>query len=89
MILRLNGNTRIDNLRNYPSGIVEKLRVLLSAGAAAYPDPHRDAFYDVENGSRAFYIHLCPNGKVWLLASWQKPAPVLAENPAQFAVAPR
>ena len=89
MILRLNGSTRIDNLRNYPSEIVEKLRALLSAGAVAYPDPRRDAFYDVENGSRMFYVHLRPSGKVWLLASWQKPAPVLVENPARLAAAHR
>ena len=76
MTLKLNGTTRIDNLRNYPSEVVEKLRALLKAGAHASPDPHRHDFYDVENGSRMFYIHLSPNGGVWLLASWLKQAQV-------------
>ncbi len=73
MILRLNGNTRIDNLRNYPPEVVEKLRALLNAGADAKPDPRRQNFYDVANGVRMFYIHLSPRGSVWLLASWLKP----------------
>jgi len=76
MTLVMKRNTQIDNLRNYPTEVVEKLRALLQTGANAYPDPHRQNFYDVENGSRMFYIHLAPNGRVWLLASWLKPAPV-------------
>lgn len=83
MILRLNGETRIENLRNYPPEVVEKLRALLLAGADAVPDPHRQNFYDVTNGVRKFYIHLSPRGSVWLLASWLKPAqpPALASAP--------
>lgn len=80
MILKLNGNTGIDNLRNYPAEIVEKLRSLLASGARAYPDPNRKEFYDLENGSRMFYIHISPSGAVWLLASWIK-------NPASMAEA--
>jgi len=72
MLLRLKEDPRIDNLRSYPTDIVEKLRALLVAGAQAYPDPRRKQFYDVENGSRIFYIHLSPTGKVWLLATWLK-----------------
>lgn len=72
MHLRLNESPRIENLRNYPADVVEKLRQLLEAGAQAYADPHRREFYDLENGSRMFYIHLSPTGKVWLLATWLK-----------------
>ena len=72
MVLRVKENPRIDNLRNYPADIVEKLRALLVAGALVYPDPHRKEFYDVANGSRMFYIHVSPTGKVWLLATWLK-----------------
>ncbi len=72
MILRLNGNTRIEDLRNHPAEVIEKLRGLLAAGAQACPDPHRKDFYDVENGSRWFYIHLAPTGNIWLLATWLK-----------------
>ena len=85
MTLTLNGNTRIDNLRNYPSEIVEKLRALLVAGANACPDPHRRNFYEVENGSRMFYIHLLPNGRVWLLASWLKQPQALRADGAMFS----
>jgi streptogramin lyase len=87
MTLKLNGNTRIDNLRNYPSEVVEKLRALLKAGARTNPDPHRENFYDVEDGSRMFYIHVSPNGGVWLLASWQKRAPVPSPNQTTLASA--
>jgi hypothetical protein len=72
MILRLKEDPRIDNLRSYPVDIVEKLRALLVAGAEACPDPRRKQFYDVQNGSRTFYIHISPTGRVWLLATWVK-----------------
>ena len=75
MTLQLHGNPTIDNLLNYPAETVEKLRELLTAGAHAHLDPHRKDFYDVESGSRVFYVHLAPNGKVLLLATWQKPDP--------------
>ena len=78
MVLRLMEDPTIDNLRNYPADIVEKLRALLVAGAEAYPDPRRKQFYDLQNGSRVFYIHLSPTGKVWLLATWLKQSPYTA-----------
>jgi streptogramin lyase len=87
MILKLNGNTRIDNLRNHPAEVVEKLRALLSHGAHAYPDPHRQNFYDVENGSRTFYVHIAPTGNVWLLASWLKAKPAMVEVPSGLTTA--
>ncbi|MBZ5543644.1 MAG: hypothetical protein LAO07_08190 [Acidobacteriia bacterium] len=87
MTLKLNGNTGIDNLRNYPTEIVEKLRALLASGARAYPDPTRKQFYDLENGSRMFYIHISPTGNVWLLASWMKAAPAVAQSRSALAEA--
>jgi hypothetical protein len=88
MLLRLKENPKIDNLRNYPADIVEKLRALLVAGAQVYPDPHRKEFYDVQNGSRMFLIHLSPTGKVWLLATWLKQCQAIAsENDAALAAA--
>jgi hypothetical protein len=88
MLLQLKTNPRIDNLRHYPDETVEKLRGILARGARAYPDPHRRNFYDVENGSRMFYIHLTPAGHVWLLATWLKEAPQPAVLPAaELAVA--
>lgn len=75
MVLRMNGNPAIDNLRHYPAETVEELRGLLSAGALAQADPHRANFYELETGSHAFYIHVSPGtGKVLLLAAWSKGA---------------
>jgi hypothetical protein len=85
MLLHLSDNPRIDNLRNYPSDVVEKLRELLVAGAKAYPDPRRKEFYDVENGARMFYIHLSPSGNVWLLATWLKECQQAAAHDAALA----
>lgn len=73
MVLRLTEPLRIDNLRNHPVEMVEQLRALLGAGASAHADPHRQHFYELENGSRVFYIHVSPHGdKVLLLATWSK-----------------
>ncbi len=73
MVLRLSQQLDIDNLRNHPQEIVESLRQLLAAGAPARPDPRRKDFYELEDGSRVFYIHISPlNGKVLLLATWRK-----------------
>src|SRR5215472_12856313 len=72
MFLRLNGNPVVEDLRKHPSAAVDALRWLLSTGARARVDPHREAFYEVEDGSRVFYIHITPRGKVLLLAIWDK-----------------
>lgn len=76
MVLRLNGNLNIENLRGYPAETVEKVRSLLMAGALAHADPHRDNFYELENGSQVYYIHVSPRGgKVLLLGTWLKTDP--------------
>jgi len=84
MVLRLNQQPNIEDLRNHPAEIVGKLRELLAAGAPAQPDPHRKDFYEVEDGSHVFYIHISPlNGKVLLLATWsrdEKPATPMASS---------
>lgn len=73
MIIRLKKNARIESLQKHPEAAVSDLRALLSAGAVAHADPRRNHFYEIEDGSRVFYIHLCPNGKVLLLAIWKRP----------------
>jgi hypothetical protein len=61
----------IENLRDYPAGIVDDLRELLESGVAVRPDPNRRNFYDVENAERTFFIHVSPDdGKIMLLATW-------------------
>ena len=76
MVIRLDQKTAIDNPQHYSPEIVEKLRALLANGTEVIPDSHRKDFYEVANGSRAFYIHISPvSGTVFLLATWHKPAP--------------
>ncbi len=73
MVLRREKNLTIEDLRNHPAETIEKLRGLLAAGALAHADPRRPDFYELENGSQVFYIHVSPtNGKVLLLATWPK-----------------
>lgn len=80
MVLQLRDKPVIDNLRHYPEETVEKLRGLLAAGALAHADPHRQNFYELENGSRIFYVLVTPDQrKVVLLATWQKDSPRPAE----------
>jgi len=73
MVLRMNQQLEIEDLRNHSVETVERLRHLLASGAPAQPDPNRKNFYEVSNCSQVFYIHITPsNGKVWLLATWLK-----------------
>jgi hypothetical protein len=75
MELRLKNEPIIDNLRNHSAETVEKLRALLMAGAPAHLDPRRKNFYELENCSKVYYIHLSPtNNKVMLLAVWDRDA---------------
>ena len=75
MKLRLKKEPIIENLRNHSNEMVENLRALLKDGAPAHPDPRRKNFYELENCSQVYYIHLSPaNDKVMLLAVWDKDA---------------
>jgi|SRR5690349_11892411 len=71
MILRLNAATHVDNQRNFPAEIVDRLRNLLISGATAYADIHRENFFDVVDGPRVYFIHISPiTQNVILLATW-------------------
>ncbi len=73
MAVRLNPQAEIEDLRHHSAETVEILRELLVCGAPAKPDPRRPNFYEVQNHSQVFYIHISPfNGKVMLLATWPK-----------------
>ena len=73
MILQLNQQPNIEDLRHHGPEAVEKLRRLLAYGAPAKPDPCRSDFFELEDGNKVFYIHISPvNGKVLLLATWLK-----------------
>lgn len=81
MILRLNAATQVDNQRNYPAEIVERLRVLLINGATAYADIHREYFFDVVDGPRVYFIHISPaTHNVILLATWLNESSVKREK---------
>jgi hypothetical protein len=83
MLIRLNHRPVIDNLRNYPREIVERLGTALCGGVIAEADPRRKGFYDISDGDRSFFIHISPvTGHVWLLASWLGQAEV---SPAPYA----
>ncbi len=82
MILRMNHNTTIEDLRRHSPELVGELRHLLAAGAPALPDPHRRDFFEVQNHERVFYIHLRPNRHVWLLAVWSKEGATVEPEPA-------
>ncbi len=73
MIIRLKPHARIESSQKHSAEAVNDLCALLSVGAVARADPRRNHFYEIEDGSRVFYIHLCPNSKVLLLAIWKRP----------------
>ena len=54
MLLRLNGEPIIEDLRNHSVDSVQTLRTLLRVGALARPDPRRRNFYEVDNSARVF-----------------------------------
>lgn len=90
MILKMSGPLRIEDLRHHSAETIDRLRRLLEAGTHASSDPHRKGFYDLEDGDRAFYIHLTPNGAVLLLATWPRQGASVAhlrEQPHPEAVA--
>jgi hypothetical protein len=71
MVLQMDERMRIEDPREYGADIVNDLRSLLTEGGCAQRDPHRENFYELENGGNAFYIHVSPiNGDVVLLAKW-------------------
>ncbi|HLI29511.1 MAG TPA: hypothetical protein VKV79_00245 [Terriglobia bacterium] len=72
MVLKLNGEVAIEDLWGRSPGSADELRALLSRGAFATTDPHRSRFYEIDSVSRSFYVHICPSGKVLLLAVWPK-----------------
>ena len=85
----MNETPRIEDLRNHSAESIETLRSLLQTGAPARPDPLRRSFYEVDNCSRVFYIHITPKGKVWLLAIWAKDSAKADVEPNGSVVIPR
>ena len=86
MLLKLNEPLEIEDLQQHTIEETRRLRELLLRGVVALPDPHRKNFYDIEDGSRIFYIDISPSGKVLLLAIWTKEeAPLRAQSALHMA----
>ena len=71
MVMCVEREIYIENPRNHPPATVAALRALLSGGTQVRPDPKRPNFYEIEDDSIVYYIHVLPaSGKVLLLATW-------------------
>lgn len=72
MMLRMKNNPAIVTVRTRPEETIEELKSLLSEGVEARPDLCRRNFYELDSGTRVFYIFVSPRtGKVTLLAVWE------------------
>ena len=70
MTLRLR-EVQIENVNNYPAGVVQDLRQALRAGVLVVPDPKRPSFFDVYADDQRFYIDVLGDGnRVILLSAW-------------------
>jgi hypothetical protein len=73
MLLQMREGSRIENPREYSAHTVEDLRRLLATGSGARRDPRRENFYQLENHTSTYYIHVSPiTGNVMLLAKWSR-----------------
>jgi hypothetical protein len=73
MFLRMKRLPGVDNPRNYPAKIIKELEEILFWGGSALPDAKRKGFYDLENHTRTFFIHISSiTGRVVLIAAWRK-----------------
>jgi len=75
MVMTLEHELQIEDLRNHPLKTVKILRDLLSSGARVTPDPKRAGFYELEDAGTVYYIHVTPaTGKILLIATWPSEA---------------
>jgi len=73
MVLQLEKIPKVETLRSYPVGTLDRLAQLLALGVTAKADPRRECFYEVESDSEVFYVHVSPvNGRVLLIGIWPK-----------------
>jgi len=64
---------QIEAPRNHSLETQERLRQLLESGASVRPDPKRSDFFEIEDQSQVFYVHVATaSGKVTLLAVWDR-----------------
>jgi hypothetical protein len=71
MVMSLERDIQIEDLRNHPRELVMNLQKLLASGANVTPASKRPGYFEVESGARVYYINISPNtGKILLLATW-------------------
>ena len=81
MVMALEREMQIEDIRNHPVETVKMLRDLLFSGAQVTPDPKRADFYELEDAGVVYYIHISPmGGKILLLATWPSEAALAAAS---------
>jgi hypothetical protein len=79
MVMCLERELEIEDLRNHSREMIAQLRDVLANGATAIPDPKRTGFYEVKRREQIYYIYVSPStGKVLLLAAWSHEEALLA-----------
>ena len=58
MVVTIEPVLQIEAPRNHSLETQERLRQLLDSGAPARPDPKRPDFFEIEDQTQAFYIHV-------------------------------
>jgi hypothetical protein len=81
MVMALEREMQIEDVRNHPAETVQMLRSLLFSGTPVTPDPKRTDFYELEDAGVVYYIHISPaSGKILLLATWPSEAALAAAS---------
>jgi hypothetical protein len=81
MVMALEREMQIEDVRNHPAETVQMLRSLLFSGAQVTPDPKRADFYELEDAGVVYYIHISQfSGKILLLATWPSEAALAAAS---------
>jgi hypothetical protein len=66
---------QIEAPRNHSLETQARLRQLLDSGVPARQDPKRPDFFEIEDDTHVFYVHVVKtSGKVTLLAVWSREA---------------
>jgi len=73
MLLRMNRDFVMENPRNYPEQVTERVRRALMDGREAQADPHRPDFCEIEDDGCSYYLYVSPiSGQVTLVAQWSR-----------------
>jgi len=71
MVMCLDRELEIEDLRNHSQELIAQLRDVLTAGANVTPDAKRPHFFEVKHPGQLYYIYISPTtGKVLLIAAW-------------------